>query len=134
MQQPAGGHIEKTRNQVHQRAFSRAARSNYRQNFSRLHFQINAAQDLARLRCHCSVVGKADIFKANDFAKTSAVASRPGFSCTSSSVSMNSKISDDAPSACWKLLLKQRKFAHRIVELEYRNNERDEHSQVTLPW
>ena len=30
----------------------------------------------------------------------------PGFSRTSSSVSMKLKISDEAPSACWKLLLK----------------------------
>ena len=41
----------------------------------------------------------------------------PGFSLTSSSVSMNLKISEDAPSACWKLLLKRANFRTGLYKL-----------------
>ena len=112
-QQAAGGYIEKSRDQVDQRALAGAARTDHSQNFARFHFQIDVSQDLAG---SVSVARRRSRhFRIGCFAKMAAAVWRLGFSRTSSAVSMNLKISDEAPSACWKLLLNTRELADRIV-------------------
>ena len=41
--------VKESRNQVHQRALARAARSNHRQHLARLHFQIDVVQHQRRI-------------------------------------------------------------------------------------
>ena len=45
----SGGDIEEAWDQMHQRAFARAARTHHRDNFARFHFQIDIAQNLRAL-------------------------------------------------------------------------------------
>ena len=44
-QQASGGHVKEARDQVHQRALARAARSHHRHHFSGPHFEIDVAQN-----------------------------------------------------------------------------------------
>ena len=77
-EQASRGDVKKTRNQVDQRALSRAARSHHRHYFSRLDFQIDVAQDLARFVA-VSFVGEAHIFETNAAGESAATAWRPAF-------------------------------------------------------
>ena len=90
--------VKETRNQVHQRALPSAARSHDRQHLSGFHFQIDAMQYGRRILA--VVIGECDIVESNSSAKTFPYRFALGFSRTSSSMSMNRKISDDAPTAC----------------------------------
>ncbi len=82
-----------------QRALAGAARSHHGHYFSRRYFQIDVAQNFPRLVA-VGFVGKAHIFEADAGGEGAAAACAPGFSRTSSSVSINLKISEDAPMAC----------------------------------
>ena len=48
-EQASGGHVKKMRDQVHQFALARAARSHDGHDFARAHFEIDVAQNFPRL-------------------------------------------------------------------------------------
>ena len=60
---PPGGHVKETRDERNQGALARSARSDERQDFSRLHFQIDVAEDLAL--AFPRLVEKANILEAD---------------------------------------------------------------------
>jgi len=95
-EQAAGGHIKKSRIKMHQSASCRRHSIHHRHHFSGSHFQIDVAQDFPRLIA-ISLVRKAKYSRSEMLPAKGGSGFAPGFSLTSSSVSMNLKISDDAP-------------------------------------
>src|SRR5579884_825820 len=61
-QQAPGIHVEETRDQVHQSALSSAARANHREHLAGMHFEVDFAENIARLRIG-RVVAERDVFE-----------------------------------------------------------------------
>ena len=63
-QDASGGHVEEARDQMNQRALAGAAGTDDGENFAALHFEIDVAQNFARVVA-IGLVGKAHTFEPN---------------------------------------------------------------------
>ena len=123
-QQPAAGDIEEARQQLHQRGLARSAGADDGHHFSAPHLQVDVVQHLAA-RLAVWLVAEADCSKRMPSVKRRHAA-RAGLFAHVVVASRKVKIADEAPNACWKLLLNRRELAHRLVQLEHRDDERQE--------
>ena len=131
-EQASGGDIEEARNQMHQRALACAARSDDGHHFSGAHFEIDVAQNFARLVA-VRFVGEAHILEANALAK--------------GRQRLRARLLPDVVFGIHELenlrrraqrlleiVVEQGKLAHRIVELEHRDDESAEMFPAVKTW
>src|SRR5260370_14480185 len=118
---PPGGHVKETRDEGNQGALARSTRSDQRQNFSCLHFQVDVAQDFAL--AFTRLVEKANILEADGLRERR---QRRSSGLLLHFIASVHKLKHFRRSADGLLeaVVKQSELAHRVITLEYRNDER----------
>ncbi len=126
-EQASGGHIEETRDQMHQRALARAARSHDGHHFSGPHFEIDVAQDFPRLVA-VRLRRRSTHLKANALGKRRQRLGARLFPHVVFGVHELENFRRRAQRLL-KIVVEQRELAHRIVELEHGDDEGEKCSQ-----
>ena len=119
---------KKRGNQVNQRALAGAAGTNDGENFAALHFEIDAAQDLARVVA-VGLVGKADSFEPNALGKLRKSLGAGLFEDDVFRVHELEELRGCAQGLL-EAVIEDGKLANRIVEGEDRSDEGDEGAQA----